>query len=106
MQLMSDKIKQVRERLKITRDRHKSYADRRRKGIEFQVGDSVMHKVSPWKGVIRFGKKGKSSPRYIRSFKIIERVGEVAYKLELPDKLQGVHNTFHVSNLRKCLVEP
>ncbi|GJW14933.1 hypothetical protein Tco_0738506 [Tanacetum coccineum] len=61
--------------------------------------------VSPWKGVIRFGKRGKLSPRYIGPFKIIERIGPVAYKLELPDKLRGIHNTFHVSNLKKCLAD-
>ncbi|GJY40468.1 hypothetical protein Tco_0427738 [Tanacetum coccineum] len=69
------------------------------------MGDMVMLKVSPWKGVIRFGKRGKLSPRYIGPFKIIERIGPVAYKLELPDKLRGIHNTFHVSNLKKCLAD-
>ncbi|KAJ9546504.1 hypothetical protein OSB04_019047 [Centaurea solstitialis] len=106
VQITSDKINQVRERLKTARDRQKSYADKRRKDIEFKVGDRVMLKVSPWKGVIRFGKKGKLSPRYIGPYKIIERIGPVAYKLELPEGLRGVHNTFHVSNLRKCLAEP
>ncbi|GJU61191.1 putative reverse transcriptase domain-containing protein [Tanacetum coccineum] len=67
------------------------------------MGDKVMLKVSPWKGVVRFGKRGKLSPRYIRPFKILSRVGLVAYKLELPKELQGIHNTFHVSNLKKCL---
>ncbi|GJY85885.1 putative reverse transcriptase domain-containing protein [Tanacetum coccineum] len=82
---------------------HKSYADVRRKPLEFEVGDKVMLKVSPWKGVVRFGKRGKLSPRYIGPFKILSRVGPVAYKLELPRELQGIHNTFHVSNLKKCL---
>nr|GEX80481.1 reverse transcriptase domain-containing protein [Tanacetum cinerariifolium] len=81
----------------------KSYADVRRKPMEFEVGDKVMLKVSPWKGIIRFGKHGKLSPRYIRPFEIIERISPVAYKLELPEKLRGIHNTFHVSNLKKCL---
>nr|GFA41469.1 putative reverse transcriptase domain-containing protein [Tanacetum cinerariifolium] len=75
----------------------------RRKPMEFEVGDKVMLKVSPWKGIIRFGKHGKLSPWYIRPFEIIERIGPVAYKLELPEKLRGIHNTFHVSNLKKCL---
>nr|GEY51359.1 putative reverse transcriptase domain-containing protein [Tanacetum cinerariifolium] len=83
----------------------KSYADVRRKPMEFEVGDMVMLKVSPWKGVIRFGKRGKLSPRYIGPFEIIERIALVAYKLELPEKLRGIHNTFHVSNLNKCLAD-
>ncbi|GKE26655.1 putative reverse transcriptase domain-containing protein, partial [Tanacetum coccineum] len=83
----------------------KSYADVRLRPLEFDVGDKVMLKVSPWKGVIRFGKRGKLSPRYIRPFKVLERVGPVAYKLELPEELQGIHNTFHVSNLKKCLAD-
>ncbi|GKA82034.1 putative reverse transcriptase domain-containing protein [Tanacetum coccineum] len=81
------------------------YADVRRKLMEFSVGDMVMLNVSPWKGVIRFGKRGKLSPRYIRPFKIIERIGSVAYKLELPEKLCGIHNTFHASNLKRCLAD-
>ncbi|GKA14764.1 putative reverse transcriptase domain-containing protein [Tanacetum coccineum] len=99
------KIVQIKNRLLTARSRQKSYADVRRKPMEFQVGDMVMLKVSPWKGVIRFGKRGKLSPRYIGPFKIIERIGPVAYKLELPDKLHGIHNTFHVSNLKKCLAD-
>ncbi|GJT76701.1 putative reverse transcriptase domain-containing protein [Tanacetum coccineum] len=73
------------------------------KPLEFKVGDKVMLKVSPWKGVVQFGKRGKLSPRYIGPFKILSRVGLMAYKLELPQELQGIHNTFHVSNLKKCL---
>nr|GFB89155.1 putative reverse transcriptase domain-containing protein [Tanacetum cinerariifolium] len=84
------------------RDRQKSYADLKRKRMEFQVGDKVMLKVSPWKGVVRFGKRGKLNPRYVGSFKVLERVGDVAYKLDLPEELNRVHNTFHVSNLKKC----
>ncbi|GJT74495.1 hypothetical protein Tco_1041220 [Tanacetum coccineum] len=70
--------------------------------MEFQVGDRVMLKVLPWKGVVRFGKRGKLNPRYVGPFKVIEKVGEVAYKLELLEELSRVHNTFHVSNLKKC----
>ncbi|GJW60725.1 putative reverse transcriptase domain-containing protein [Tanacetum coccineum] len=80
-----------------------SYADVRRKPMEFSIGDMVMLKVSPWKGVIHFGKRGKLSPRYIGPFKIIERIGPVAYKLELPEKIHGIHSTLHVSNLKRCL---
>ncbi|GJV65524.1 putative reverse transcriptase domain-containing protein [Tanacetum coccineum] len=81
----------------------RSYANVRRKPLEFQVGDRVMLKVSPRKGVIRFGKRGKLNPRYIRPFKILERIGPMAYKLELPEELSNIHSTFHVSNLKKCL---
>ena len=99
----TEKISQIRERMKAAQDRQKSYADRRRKPLEFQVGERVLLKVSPWKGVARFGKRGKLNPRYIGPFEIIARVGPVAYKLRLPEELAGVHDTFHVSNLRKCL---
>ncbi|GKA71230.1 putative reverse transcriptase domain-containing protein, partial [Tanacetum coccineum] len=83
----------------------KSYAGRRTKSLEFEVGDMVLLNVSPWKGVVCFGKRGKLSPRYIGPFKILARVGHVAYTLELPEELKGIHSTFHVSNLKKCLAE-
>ncbi|KAI3695668.1 hypothetical protein L1987_78667 [Smallanthus sonchifolius] len=85
------------------RDRQKSYADKRRKPLEFQVGDMVLLKVSPWKGVIRFGKRGKLNPRYVGPFKIVKRIGPVAYQLDLPEGLSGVHNVFHISKLKKCI---
>nr|GEY41403.1 hypothetical protein [Tanacetum cinerariifolium] len=84
--------------------RKKSYADLKRRLTEFEVGDKVMLKVSPWRGVIRFGKCRKLSPQFIGLFKVIERIGPVAYKLELPDKLRGIHDTFHVSDLKRCFV--
>ncbi|GJZ76673.1 putative reverse transcriptase domain-containing protein [Tanacetum coccineum] len=97
------KIIQIKSRIQATCDRQKSYANIRCKPMVFQVGDRVMLKVSPWKGVVRFGKRGKLNPRYVGPFKVIERVRTVAYKLELPQQLSRVHNTFHVSNLKKCL---
>jgi hypothetical protein len=101
----TDKISLIRDRLKAAQDRQKSYADNRRKPLEFEVGDMVMLKVSPWKGMVRFGKKGKLAPRYVGPFKILERIGAVAYRLELPPELANVHPTFHVSNLKKCLAD-
>ncbi|GKC33641.1 putative reverse transcriptase domain-containing protein, partial [Tanacetum coccineum] len=92
-------------RIQAAQDRQKSYADRRRKPLEFEVGDKVMLKVSPWKGVIRFGKRGKLNPRYIGPFRIIAKVGTLAYRLELLEQLSRVHSTFHVSNLKKCFVD-
>nr|GEZ32576.1 reverse transcriptase domain-containing protein [Tanacetum cinerariifolium] len=87
--------------MQAARGRQKSYTDLKHKPMEFQVGDKVMLKVSPWKGVIRFGKRGKLNPTYVGPFKVLERIGDVAYKLDLPEELSRVHNTFHVSNLRK-----
>nr|GFB29847.1 putative reverse transcriptase domain-containing protein [Tanacetum cinerariifolium] len=103
IQETTEKIVQIKQRLQAARDRQKSYVDVRRKPLEFQVGDKVMLKVSPWKGVVRFGKRGKLNPRYIGPFKVLAKVGTVAYRLELPQQLSRVHSTFHVSNLKKCL---
>ncbi|GJY99793.1 putative reverse transcriptase domain-containing protein [Tanacetum coccineum] len=98
VQETTEKISQIKDRLKAARDHQKSYADKRRKPLEFSVGDYVLLKVSPWKGVVRFGKKGKFEPRFVGPFEIIEKVGPVAYRLDLPEELNGVHDTFHVSN--------
>ncbi|GJT88148.1 putative reverse transcriptase domain-containing protein [Tanacetum coccineum] len=106
VQETTEKISQIKDRLKAARDHQKSYADKRRKPLEFSVGDYVLLKVSPWKGVVHFGKKGKLVPRFVGPFKIIEKVGPVAYRLDLPKELDGVHDTFHVSNLKKCLADP
>ncbi|GJW21681.1 putative reverse transcriptase domain-containing protein [Tanacetum coccineum] len=99
----TEKIVQTRQYLQAARDWQRSYDNIRRKPLEFQVEDRVMLKVSPCKGVIRFGKRGKLNPRYIGQFKILEQISLVAYKLELPEELSNVHSTFHISNLKKCL---
>ncbi|GKC88013.1 putative reverse transcriptase domain-containing protein [Tanacetum coccineum] len=106
VQETTKKISQIKDRLKAARDRQKSYADKRRKPLEFSVGDHVLLKVSSWIGVVRFGKKGKLTPRFVRPFEITERIGPVAYKLRLSEELNGVHHTFYVSNLKKCLADP
>ncbi|GJR00298.1 putative reverse transcriptase domain-containing protein [Tanacetum coccineum] len=105
VQETTEKIIQIKQRIQAARDRQKSYADLKRKPMEFQVGDKVMLKGSPWKGVVGFGKRGKLNPRYVGPFKVLENVGVVAYKLELPQELSRVHNTFHVSNLKKCYAD-
>nr|GEV81652.1 putative reverse transcriptase domain-containing protein [Tanacetum cinerariifolium] len=101
----TEMIVQIKNRLLAARSRQKSYAHVRRKPLDFKVGDRVMLKVSPWKGMIRFRKRVKLSPRYIGPFKILSRIGLVAYKLDLLQELHGIHNTFHVSNLKKCLAD-
>ncbi|GJV90737.1 putative reverse transcriptase domain-containing protein [Tanacetum coccineum] len=99
----TEKIIQIKKRIQAARDRKKSYADRRCKPLDFQVVDKVMLKVSQWKGVICFGKREKLNPCYIGTFKVLAKVGTVAYQLELLDQLSHVHSTFHVSNMKKCL---
>ena len=106
VQTAVDKVNVIRARLKATQDRKKSYADKRRKDLEFEVQDSVFLKLSLWKGVLRFGKRGKLSPRYIRPFEIVERIGPVAYRLDLPEELSRVHNDFHISMVRKYISDP
>ncbi|GJX69247.1 putative reverse transcriptase domain-containing protein [Tanacetum coccineum] len=102
VQEKTEKVIQIKQRMQAARDQQKSYADLKRKQVEFQVGNKVMLKVSPWKGVIRFGKWGKLNPRYVGPFKVLEKVGSVAHKLGFPQGLSKVHNTFHVSNLKRC----
>ncbi|GJS51721.1 putative reverse transcriptase domain-containing protein [Tanacetum coccineum] len=92
-------------RIQAAQDRQKRYADLKQNPMELEVGDRVMLKVSPWKGVVRFGKRGKLNPRYVRPFKVLAKVGKVAYRLELPQELSRVHHTFHVSNLKKCYAD-
>ncbi|GKF84677.1 hypothetical protein Tco_0249575 [Tanacetum coccineum] len=89
-----EKIVLIKQRMQAAHDRQKSYADRKRKPMEFEVGDRVMLKVLPWKGVVRFGKRGKLNPRYVGPFKVLAKVGKVAYRLELPQELSRVHHTF------------
>nr|GEU31476.1 putative reverse transcriptase domain-containing protein [Tanacetum cinerariifolium] len=101
----TEKIIQIKERLKTARSHQKSYADKRHKPLEFKVGDRVLLKVSPWKRVVQFGKKGKLAPQYVGPFEIVECVGPVAYRLKLPCELSYIHDTFHVSNIKKCLAE-
>ncbi|GJR99793.1 putative reverse transcriptase domain-containing protein [Tanacetum coccineum] len=98
----TERIIQIKQRIQTARDRQKSYDDLKRKLMEFQVGDKVMLKVSPWKWVVRFGKRGKLNPRYVGPFKVLKKVRSVAYKLELHQEMSRVYNTFHVSNLKKC----
>jgi len=101
-----DKIAEIRENLKAAQSRQKSYADKRRRTLSFEVGDYVYLKVSPIRGTRRFQVRGKLAPRYIGPFPIIKKVGAVAYKLQLPAEMSDVHDVFHVSQLRKCLRVP
>ncbi|XP_073153069.1 uncharacterized protein [Henckelia pumila] len=99
----AEMVVQIFQRMRTAQSLQKSYADRRRRDLEFAVGDHVFLKVAPMKGVMRFGKKEKLSPRYIGPFEILERVGTLAYRLALPAPLSAVHNVFHVSMLRKYM---
>ena len=106
VQITSEKVKVVRDNLKVARDRQKSYADNRPRDLQFEIGDQVFLKISPWKCVLRFGKRGKFSPRYIGPYEIVSKVGPVAYILKLPPELSKIHDTFHVSMLRKYIPDP
>ena len=100
-----EKIDLIQRRMKATQDKQKSYADKRRTDLEFDVGDMVFVKVSPLRNVVRFGSIGKLAPRFVGLFPIKERIGRMAYRVDLPERLSGVHDVFHVSHLRKCLHE-
>ncbi|XP_070020251.1 uncharacterized protein [Nicotiana sylvestris] len=101
-----EKVKLIQERLRTVQSRQKSYSDVQRRDMEFEVGDWVFLRISPMKGVMHFGKKDKLSPRYIGPYKILRRIGQFAYELELPSELEFVHLVFHVSMLRKCIGDP
>nr|GEZ39902.1 putative reverse transcriptase domain-containing protein [Tanacetum cinerariifolium] len=105
IQETTEKIVLIKQRIQAAQDRQKSYADLKQKPMEFEVRDRVMLKVSPWKGVVRFGKRGKLNPRYVEPFKMLAKVGIVAYRMEFPQELSRVHHTFHVSNLKKCYTD-
>ncbi|GKA16080.1 putative reverse transcriptase domain-containing protein [Tanacetum coccineum] len=106
VQETTEKISQIKDKLKTVRDCQKSYVDKRRKPLEFKEGDHLLLKVAPWKCVVCFGKKGKLAPRFVGPFEITERISKVAYRLRLPQELNNVHDTFYVSNLKKCLADP
>ena len=102
----SEKVSLKRQRLLTAQSWQKSYVDVRRRPLEFEVGDHVFLKVMPKRGVVRFDKRGKLSPRFIGPFEILERIGTVAYRLALPPSMSGVHEVFHVSMLRKYTPDP
>ncbi|KAK6146677.1 hypothetical protein DH2020_020546 [Rehmannia glutinosa] len=103
---MMEAVTQIRQRMETAQSRQKSYSDQRRRMLEFSIGDQVFLKVAPMKGVMRFEKKGKLSPRYIGPFHIRERIGDVAYRLDLPASMSQIHDVFHVSMLRKYVSNP
>ena len=106
IQETKEKVKMIRERLKVAVDRQKSYTDLKREDIQYEIGEKVFLKVSLWKKVMRFGRKGKLSPRFIGHYEVIEKVGLVTYRLALPLKLENIHNVLHVSMLRRYRSDP
>ena len=106
IQKTGDNVKLIRSKLKAAQDRQKSYVDQHRREMEYNVGDKVFLRVSPWKGVLRFGKKGKLSPRYIGPYEIVARIGPLVYRLALPQELSQLHDVFHVSMLRRYRSDP
>ena len=103
---MMDKVRIIKGRLKAAQDRQKSYANLHRREINYEIGDRVFLKVSPWKGTIRFDKKRKLSPRFIGPYEVMEKTGPVAYCLALPLELSQVHNVFHINMLRRYRSDP
>ena len=103
MEETTEKIKFIQDKMRTAQDRQKHYADKRRKELEFEVGDMVYLKMITFKGRVRISGRRKLDPRYLGPFRVVERVGAVAYKLDFPSKMEAFHNVFHVSQLRKCL---
>lgn len=99
-------VELIKKGIKATQNRQKRYADKRRRNLKFKVGDLVFVKISPIKVAIRFGKTGKLAPRYIGPFRVLERIDALAYRIELPERMAGIHNVFHVSHLRKYVYDP
>ena len=106
VQITFDQIQMIKDILNTAGDRQKSYADHRRRNLEFSIGDKVFLKISPWKGMLRFGRRGKLSPHYIGPYEISERIGPVAYRVILPPELARIHGVFHVSMLRRYIPDP
>ena len=106
MQVTLEKVKVIRDNLKMERDRQRSYEDYHRIDLQFEIGDRVFLKIPPWKGVLRFGRRGKLSLKFIGPYEIVSKVGPVAYRLKLPPELSRIHDTFHVSMLRKYISDP
>jgi hypothetical protein len=106
LQEVEKQVRMVRENLRVAQSRQKSYADHRRRELNFEAGDFVYLKVSPMRDLRRFKVRGKLAPRFVGPFKILEKRGEVAYQLELPSQLSDVHDVFYVSQLKKCLWVP
>ena len=99
-------MKVVHDNLKTAKDRQRNYADNRRRDLQFEIGDRVFLKISSWKEILRFGRRGKLSLRFIGPYEIVSKVGPVAYRLKLPPELSRIHDTFHVSMLRKYILDP
>ena len=101
-----DRVAEIREKLKAAQSRQKSYSDKRRRKLSFEVGDYVYLKVSPIRGTRKFQVQGKLAPRYIGPYRVVKRVGTVSYRIQLPEEMSDIHPVFHVSQLRKCLRVP
>ena len=106
LQQTTEKVKAIQERMKATQSRQKSYADKRRRPLEFEVGDHVFLRVTPTAGIERAIKSRKLTPRFVGPYQILRRIGAAAYEIALPPHLANLHNVFHVSLLRKYIADP